>query len=93
MVKRALILIGLFSSSAVAEAQYYYYQAPTTYMPLTCGVTWTADCEAAARMQELETQEQILKSLKRQNLEIQKLQKPENENHFRDVMGDGLYKP
>ncbi len=68
MVKRALILIGLFSSSAVAEAQYY---SPRTYIPLSCSSYWTAECESAARMTEIQTQQEVLKAINEQNFRQQ----------------------
>lgn len=63
MVERTLILIALFSVSVAAEAQHY---SPRTYIPLSCSNYWTAECESAARMTEIETQQEILGSIKRQ---------------------------
>ena len=68
MVKRALVLITLFSSSAMAEAQYY---SPRTYIPLSCSNYWTAECESAARMTEIQTQQEVLKAMNDQNFRQQ----------------------
>lgn len=61
MVKSTLIFIALFTGQA--SAQYY---SPQTYMPLSCSTVWTAECESAARMTEIQTQQEILNSIENQ---------------------------
>jgi hypothetical protein len=52
----------------MAEAQYY---SPRTYIPLSCSNYWTAECESAARMTEIQTQQEVLKAMNDQNFRQQ----------------------
>jgi hypothetical protein len=61
MIKLMLILIALFSGDAMAQ-----YYSPQTYMPLSCRTMWTAECESAARMSELQNQKEMLDFMREQ---------------------------
>ncbi len=61
VVKIALVFMVALSSGAMAQ-----YYSPQTYMPLSCRTMWTAECESAARISELQNQQDMLDFMKKQ---------------------------
>jgi hypothetical protein len=60
-VKTIFVLMVALSNAAMAQ-----YYSPQTYIPLNCRTMWTAECESAARMSELQNQKEMLDFMREQ---------------------------
>jgi hypothetical protein len=78
VVKRALILVALLSSDAMAQ----YYGRSIGGVSPTCQFAWTADCEHQIMLQENLYREQMLQQTKRQNDLLQQQIKQNQGYHF-----------